>query len=228
MGLFYGYPENPGWAVGNAWRVGSDPDPDPELGPAIEYKLEREEPSFLDLELYLKELYIHRRRITRYLELISETKDQCVKRGPRAWPQDPTSELGVEQARDWEDDFGNLQAWFNATSQRMEKNIRLLTALVAIGDGKQSLTENHGIARLSLLAMVFLPFSSVATILGIQGSFAPGEGKFWLFWVVAIILTTFVVVSEITIFGHGKAKVREDEEKCGNVDEEHELCRVNY
>jgi Mg2+ and Co2+ transporter CorA len=160
---------------------------------AIEYKLEREEPGFRALELYLKELYIHRRRITRYLELISETKQQCIKRGPKGWPRDPTSELATEQAGDWEDDFVNLEIWFTATSQRMEKNIRLLTALVAIAEGKQSLVENHGIARLSLLAMVFLPFSSVATILSIQGSYAPGEGKFWLFWVVAIALTTFVV-----------------------------------
>jgi len=159
----------------------------------IEYKLEREEPGFRDLEIYLKELYIHRRRITRYIELIDETKEQCAKHGPRAWPRDLTSPLAAEQAQDWEDDFANLHAWFHATSLRMEKNIRLLTALVAIGEGKQSLVENHGIARLSLLAMVFLPFSSVATILGIQGSFAPGEGKFWLFWVVAIALTTCVV-----------------------------------
>lgn len=159
----------------------------------IEYKLEREEHGFRDLEAYLKELFIHRRRITRYIELIDETKEQCMKRGPRSWSQDSTSEFCAQQARDWEDDFVNIHAWFHATSQRIEKIIRLLTALVAIGEGKQSLVENHGIARLSLLAMVFLPFSSVATILGIQGSFAPGEGKFWLFWVVAIVLTTFVV-----------------------------------
>jgi hypothetical protein len=33
VGPFYGYPENPGKAVGSAWWVGPDPDPDPELGP---------------------------------------------------------------------------------------------------------------------------------------------------------------------------------------------------
>jgi Mg2+ and Co2+ transporter CorA len=202
----------------------------------IEYKLEREEPGFRALELYLKELYIHRRRITRYLELICETKEQCIKRGPRGWPRDSTSELAAEQARDWEDDFVNLEVRFTATSQRMEKNIRLLTALVAIAEGKQGLVENHGIARLSLLAMVFLPFSSVATILGIQGSFAPGEGKFWLFWVVAIALTTFVVgifllydrimqhlrahLSIVAKLGTGRKR------KSGKSDADHELGSV--
>lgn len=159
----------------------------------LEYILEREESTFRDLEIYLKDLYLHRRRITRYHELITETRDQCSKRGPRAWPRDLSSELAKEQALDWEDDFANLQVWFQGTSTRIEKNIRLLIALVQIGEGKQGLAENQGIARLSLLAMVFLPFSSVATILGMQGNFAPGDGKFWLFWVVGIVLTIFVV-----------------------------------
>lgn len=159
----------------------------------IEYTLEREEPSFRDLEIYLKDLYIHRRRVTRYHELITETKDQCTRCGQRSWPRNLTSSVAAEQALDREDDFSNLQLWIQWTAQRIEKNIKLLTALVAIGEGKQGLAENHGIARLSLLAMVFLPFSSVATILGMQGNFAPGDGKFWLFWVVAVSLTAFVV-----------------------------------
>jgi Mg2+ and Co2+ transporter CorA len=205
---------------------------------SIEYKLEREEPGFRDLETYLKDLYIHRRRITRYHELISETKEQCSKRGPRAWPQDSTSALAAEQAQDWENDFVNLQAWFYYTSQRMEKNIRLLTALVAIGEGKQTLVENHGIARLSLLAMVFLPFSSVSTILGMQGSFAPGYGKFWLFWVVAIALTTFVVgifllydriVKHLKVHFSMVTKLRSVRKRNSAIaDEEHELHTVRH
>lgn len=160
---------------------------------SIEYKPEREEAGFRDLEIYLKDLYLHRRRVTRYYELINDTKDQIKRRGPQAWPQDITSEIAAEQTRDLEDDFTNLQVWFKATSSRNEKNVRLLTALVAIGGGKQGLAENHGIARLSLLAMVFLPFSSVATILGMQGNFAPSDRKFWLFWAVGISLSLFVI-----------------------------------
>lgn len=43
---------------------------------SIEYKPEREEAGFRDLEIYLKDLYLHRRRVTRYYELINDTKDQ--------------------------------------------------------------------------------------------------------------------------------------------------------
>jgi len=102
--------------------------------------------------------------------------------------------------------------------------------------GKQSLAENHGIARLSLLAMVFLPFSSVATILGMQGSFSPGDKKFWLFWVVAIALTTFVVgmfllydriVQRLRVHFPKVSKMRQwRKRKCRNSDEEHELRAI--
>jgi Mg2+ and Co2+ transporter CorA len=206
---------------------------------AIEYKLERNEDDFQDLEFYLKELYVHRRRITRYQELIKETKEQCSGRGPRAWPRNEMSEIAAEQAQDWGNDFSSLHVWFYDTSQRIEKNIRLLTALVAITEGKQSLVENHGIARLSLLAMVFLPFSSVATILGMQGSFAPGDRKFWLFWVVGIALTTFVVglfllydrlAQFVRRLKFSAAAKRRDERKSRGVipDEEHKLPSVYH
>lgn len=41
----------------------------------IEYILEKEEPTFRDLEIYLKDLYIYRRRVTRYHELITQAKE---------------------------------------------------------------------------------------------------------------------------------------------------------
>jgi Mg2+ and Co2+ transporter CorA len=92
-----------------------------------------------------------------------------------------------------EEDFIYLQVKVQKTAQRIEKNINLLTALVAIGEGKQALDENHGVARLNLLATVFLPFSTVAAILGMQGNYAPGAEIFWLFWAVSIPLTGFIV-----------------------------------
>jgi Mg2+ and Co2+ transporter CorA len=65
----------------------------------------------------------------------------------------------------------------------------LLTALVAIGEGEQGLDENHGIARLSFVATIFLPFTTVSTIMGMQGNNAPGSSEFWVFWVVSVLLT---------------------------------------
>jgi hypothetical protein len=170
----------------------------------VETILEKEEPSFQDLEIYLKEHYKHRRRYDKYHELITEAKDQCGRRGQNCWQRDSVSNFATEQSQDLEDDFVYLQSRAQGTTHRIEKNINLLTALVAIGEGKQQLKENHGIVRLSLLATVFLPFSTVAAILGMQGNYAPGSGGFWLFWTVTILLTAFVVALSILYDGHGK------------------------
>jgi hypothetical protein len=159
----------------------------------IEYILEKHEPNFRDLEVYLKDLYIFRRRCTKYHDLISEAKEQCTKHGQQNWPRNLESGLATEHAKDMEGDFIYLQVKVQKTAQRIEKNINLLTALVAIGEGKQALDENHGVARLNLLATVFLPFSTVAAILGMQGNYAPGAEIFWLFWAISIPLTGFIV-----------------------------------
>ena len=159
----------------------------------IEYILEQEDPGFQDLETYIKDLYVHRRRCTKYHDLIKQAKEQCVKRGQNSWPKDTPSPLAADHSKSLEDDFSFCLFKIRETANRIEKSINLLTALVTIGEGKQGLDENRGLAWLSLLATIFLPFSTVATILAMQGSYAPGGGQFWIFWVVAIPLTASVV-----------------------------------
>jgi hypothetical protein len=181
----------------------------------IEYILEKEEPTFRDLEVYLKDLYIFRRRVTRYHELITQAKEQCNTRGQQSWLRDENSKLAAEHAKDIESDFIYLQDKVLGTARRIEKNINLLTALVSIGEGKQALDENHGIARLSLLATVFLPFSTVATIFSIQGGYGPGQGTFWLFWAIAIPLTVFVLALSALSYGIGVSLHRQLVEAVG-------------
>jgi Mg2+ and Co2+ transporter CorA len=159
----------------------------------IEDILEKEDPEFHDLKVYLKDLYIHRRRCARYDELIGKAKQQCTNHGQQAWPKLCSSSLVVEHAQDLENDFGYLQARTQGTISRIEKNMSLLTSLVAIGEGEQGLDENHDIARLSFVATILLPFTTVGTIMGMQGSHAPGSSGFWVFWVVAVLLTLGVL-----------------------------------
>jgi Mg2+ and Co2+ transporter CorA len=163
----------------------------------IEYILEKYEPGFRQLETYLKEMYMHRRRCTKYLELIGEAKQQCHNRGQASWPRtsDQGSEIVSHLVQDLEQDLSYMQAKTQGTAQRTEKNIQLLTALVSIGEGKQALDENHGVGRLTLLAMVFLPFSTVGTILGIHTMYGPGQDSFWLFWAISIPLTAFILIA---------------------------------
>lgn len=173
------------------------------------YLLERQDPGFKELETYLKDLYIYNRRFSKYHEIVARAREQCLTRGQRSWPNHSTSAsvLAERHARELADDFQCLEKMLDTTSQRVDKSINLLAALVSIEEAKQALDENHGIARLSFLAIVFLPFSTVATVLSMQGTFAPGQQQFWMFWVVALCLTAsvigiFVLYDKVT--GHWK------------------------
>jgi Mg2+ and Co2+ transporter CorA len=110
--------------------------------------------------------------------------------------------MAAADAKDIKGDFKYLQDKVLGTAGRIEKNINLLTALVSIGEGKQALDENHGIARLTLVT-VFLPFSTAAKIFSIQGGYGPGQSTFWLYWAIAIPLTVFVLPLSALYYGIG-------------------------
>jgi len=108
-----------------------------------------------------------------------------------------------------ENDLSNLLARFRETNERVDKNLNLLTSLIAIGAGKHNLEENHGVVRLTVLATIFLPFSTIATVLSMQGNFAPGAGEFWIYWVAAFCLVTLVAAVFLRIDARGRAFLME-------------------
>jgi Mg2+ and Co2+ transporter CorA len=173
----------------------------------IERHLEKKdlkESTFQELEQHLKELYRIRRRCSKDHDLVVEAASQCEKRGQYLWPCSKGTSDGIsdafkvaeQYAQDLEDDFKYVLSNMSTTISRIEKNISLLMALVAISEGRQSLQENRGISFLTLVATIFLPCETVASVLGIQTQYAPGARYFWMLWAVALPLTVLV----ITIF----------------------------
>ncbi|KAI9675770.1 MAG: hypothetical protein M1817_001137 [Caeruleum heppii] len=163
----------------------------------IEYRLEKEHPTFRELQAMLKALFILRRRCTRYSELIVEMQTQCQQRGQGSWPRTRTDDLAsfaADTATSLVADFAFLHSRACRTIARIEKNINLLTALVSIGEAEQALLKNDGVARLTLVAALYLPFSTVAAVLAIPGDIAPGQHRFWVFWATAVPLTALVVL----------------------------------
>jgi len=162
------------------------------------------ESTFQELEQHLKELYRIRRRCNKDHDLVIEAASQCKKRGQCLWPRSKRTSNGnpgafkfaEQHAQKLEGDFTYILSNMRITISRIEKDISLLMALVAINEGRQSLQENRGISFLTLVATVFLPCQTVASVLGIQTQYAPGARYFWMLWVVALPLTGLV----ITIF----------------------------
>ncbi len=167
----------------------------------IEFHLEKSESTFWQLEAYLRELYRIRRRCNKDRELVMEAATQCRKRGRALWPSAMASPDGNDdvvtysegRAQELVEDLQFVIDNMSISISRIEKNITLLMGLVTISEGRQGLQESRAISFLTLIATIFLPSETVATILGMQTQYGPGTGNFWLLWAVALPLTVLVI-----------------------------------
>ncbi|KAL6703511.1 hypothetical protein ACN47E_009609 [Coniothyrium glycines] len=57
---------------------------------------------------------------------------------------------------------------------------------VTISEARVSNRNAHSLSRITVLTMLFIPLSTVASIFSMGGDFLPGETRAWVFWVVAI------------------------------------------
>ncbi|KAI1372770.1 hypothetical protein F4677DRAFT_462721 [Hypoxylon crocopeplum] len=139
-------------------------------------------PTFDVAERMLKDLFTHRQNCTQYNKLLEETKKEF-------------EEWGFDKDNIVIRDLRSLQQGFGQISATIGKNVNLLTGLTAIKEARQGLEENHGITTLTQVATIYLPFSTVAAVLSMPGSYAPGQGMFWVYWVASVILAAFVIAT---------------------------------
>ncbi len=142
-------------------------------------------PNFNVAEKLLEDLFRHRQNCSRYEKQLGDTAEEFRQSLSKA------ENLPVI------DDLASLQEGFRQLSHGTERNIKLLTDLTAIKEAQQSLDENHGIARLTHIATIYLPFSTVAAILAMPDSFAPGASGFWIYWLASMILAALVIITAL-------------------------------
>ncbi|KAF2455038.1 hypothetical protein BDY21DRAFT_397094 [Lineolata rhizophorae] len=84
-------------------------------------------------------------------------------------------------------DFEQVSRMITAHCARIARNQTLLGSLIAVGEGKESAIRSRSLALLAIITTVFLPFTTVAAILGINTrGYGPGGRDFWVLWVVAM------------------------------------------
>ena len=138
-------------------------------------------PSFDTAEKLLNDLFRYQQNCTQYQKQMAETQDEFI-------------ELGLAIRLPAEADFEHLQRGFSRLAEVTDRNIKLLTDLTAIKEAQQGLDENHGITRLTHIATLYLPFSTVAAVLAMPDGFAPGAAMFWVYWVASAVLSALVLI----------------------------------
>lgn len=57
---------------------------------------------------------------------------------------------------------------------------------VTIQEARVSNSNAQSLSRITMLTMLFIPLSTLASIFSMSGDFLPGQDKAWVFWVVAL------------------------------------------
>lgn len=99
-------------------------------------------------------------------------------------------------SEDWDalrEDYNFIIAEIDTYGQRLEAIIPLVTSAVQLVESRRSLIETTNVTRLTVLALVFIPLSYVASIFSMSEQFGPSGSKFWVYFTVAVPLSAIVV-----------------------------------
>jgi CorA-like Mg2+ transporter protein len=176
---------------------------------AVEWNLENTYLNIQELDNYMRSLFVYRRRIMAYINFAREQQEMLSKYGRKAWLLPRTSiPPDVEEIRnDLQCDFTYVISFLEINSDRVDKNIKLITSLLAVSESKASRINNRSVAALTGMGTVFLPFSVVASIMSIQGDYGPGQTHFWIFWIVSLLVTGAVALGLVLYNGALKRDV---------------------
>jgi Mg2+ and Co2+ transporter CorA len=154
-----------------------------------EWNLENEDLGLEHLHEHLTRLYKIQRRTTLYEVLIKEQRDACRQHGRKDWDRSlsPTSVSVLSKAiTALEIDFAFVTDQVVKNQDRVAKKIGLLMAHISLVESRVVVANGKRVEALTLVAIFFLPFSLVASVMNLNGELRPGGSKQYVFWVVSI------------------------------------------
>jgi hypothetical protein len=143
-------------------------------------------PSFLSLQHELLALHMWRRRCRKYGEMLEQMGATCKERSAESGGKD------MSKTVDLASDFHALAQNFESLTDQADKLTTVVVGRISVETGRQSAMEAHRITRLTAAALVFLPLAFFASFFSMSGEFAADQGRWWMFWVLAIPVTCSV------------------------------------
>jgi Mg2+ and Co2+ transporter CorA len=100
-------------------------------------------------------------------------------------------------SKDWaalREDYEFIGTSIQENGNRLESMIPVATSFIQLVESRRALLETTNVTRLTVLAIVFVPLSYVASLFSMSEKFGPGGQNFWLYFAIAIPITLFVLV----------------------------------
>lgn len=138
------------------------------------------------LEVTIQKLHSWRRRLPIFRTLLSEVLEKSIKR--------ETFAQGTENhVSDLSRDFEILLSNIDSLQLRADRIMAVVTAVMSIEESKKAFEQNRSLARLTWLAVTFIPLSFVSSLFSMNGDLSTLSQSFWIFFAVALPLTIFVL-----------------------------------
>lgn len=93
--------------------------------------------------------------------------------------------------------------------RRLENMLPVVRTLVQIAHARQSFAETANINRLTVLALVFVPQSLVASLFGMEADIMPGKKHFWSYFAVAMALRAIADTAVRALVGAAKGPLHQ-------------------
>ncbi|KAH7131477.1 hypothetical protein B0J13DRAFT_626555 [Dactylonectria estremocensis] len=143
---------------------------------SIEWRLESSRDRIEIHEKFLNQLFTLRRRIGKFKALVQDELQLFKAQAPRSWMSTPQANV-AECIAGMQEDLKQAHSLLEKNSVRVSEAIELIAAIIQVREGEHSTTQNERLGFLTILATTALPFSTAASILGMQTKYGPPDGQ---------------------------------------------------
>ncbi|CAG5156602.1 uncharacterized protein ALTATR162_LOCUS4399 [Alternaria atra] len=110
---------------------------------------------------------------------------------------DNAAALGLENTKSaapqWEKDgWQAIKELTGVVAETVDAFAHGYLQYVTIQEARASSSNAQSLSRITVLTMLFIPLSTVASIFSMGGEFLPGQAKAWMFWVAALPLLAVI------------------------------------
>ena len=166
---------------------------------SVDWNLQWTKPTIGDLSKYEQSLLGYRRWNPNWLVLANRHLESLENFGRVEWMGVSCEhKSGTEMdslrsvQRVLQDDFKLAVSQLQWTGERIERNIELINLLRNAKEAEMARVMTGAVIFLSVVGSIFIPFATVASILNMNGDYAPGGPLFWVFWAVALPLILLI------------------------------------
>ncbi|EFX05660.1 hypothetical protein CMQ_3729 [Grosmannia clavigera kw1407] len=99
-------------------------------------------------------------------------------------------------------DIRYLRQQLEQYSISLEQMISVATSMVQLIDSRRSLQDAANVKQLTLIALIFVPLSWVASLFSLSDKYAPGHEKFWVYIATALSVLFLVLLLSALRYSH--------------------------